>query len=210
MLAVHPQPLWAFFSGLVLASGLLLLRDEVVLNRVDRIMSFSIGVALAVAIATTPTVAALPGLPGLFFAGAIAICAMILPGISGSFMLVLMGMYAPVLAAVRHVELTELMVFATGCVTGLVSFSKLLDRLLRLHRMLTMAFLSGVLMGSLVAIWPWRVPVDTASLTEVSTLTRPIMPSETLTPQIEVCVATFLAGFVLVWGVQAFAQRRSA
>ena len=147
---------------------------------------------------------------GLFFAGAIAICAMILPGISGSFMLLLMGMYAPVLAAVRHIEFTELMVFATGCVTGLVSFSKLLDKLLRSHRMVVMAFLSGVLMGSLVAIWPWRVPVDTASLSEVSTLTRPIMPFETPTPQIEVCVATFFAGCVLVWSVQTFAQRRSA
>ena len=210
LLAVHPQPLWAFFSGLVLASGLLLLRDEVVLNRADRIMSFSIGVALAVAIATAPSVASLPGLPGLFFAGAIAICAMILPGISGSFMLVLMGMYAPVLAAIRHFELTELMVFATGCVTGLVSFSKLLDRLLRLHRMLAMAFLSGVLMGSLVAIWPWRVSVDTAASGEVSTLTRPVMPFDIPTPQIEMCIAAFFAGCVLVWSVQAVAARRPA
>ena len=165
------------------------------------------GVALAVAISTTSTVASLPGLPGLFFAGAIAICAMILPGISGSFMLVLMGMYAPVLAAVRHIELTELMVFAAGCVTGLVSFSKLLDKLLRLHRMLAMAFLSGVLMGSLVAIWPWRVSLDTAASGEVSTLARPVMPFDIPTPQVEMCIAAFFAGCVLVWVCRRLPER---
>ncbi len=209
LLDAYPQPLWAFFSGLILASGLLLLRDEVVLNRVDRVACFSLGVALAVTIAYLPTVSLLSGLSGLFVAGAIAICAMILPGISGSFMLVLMGMYAPVLAAVRQIALTELMVFAAGCVTGLVSFSKLLDKLLRSHRMSAMAFLCGVLMGSLVAVWPWRVSVATATSGESAALTRPVMPVDIAVPQIALCVATFFAGCLLVWSVQAIAARRS-
>ena len=108
------------FFRLSAGGGLLLLRDEVVLNRADGIMSFSIGVALAVAIATAPSVASL-FITGIVFAGAIAMYAMILPGISGSFMLVLMGMYAPVLAAVG-ISSSLNMVFAAGCVTGLVSF----------------------------------------------------------------------------------------
>ena len=81
---------------------------------------------------------------------------MILPGISGSFMLVLMGMYSPVLAAVKGFHVGELAVLAAGCVTGLLCFARLLDRLLRRHRLIAMAFLSGVLMGSLVTVWPWR------------------------------------------------------
>ena len=124
-------------------------------------------------------------------------------------MLVLMGMYAPVLAAVRQIALTELMVFAAGCVTGLVSFSKLLDKLLRSHRMSAMAFLSGVLLGSLVAVWPWRVSVATAASGEVTALTRPVMPVDIAVPQIALCVATFFAGCLLVWSAQAIAARRS-
>ena len=96
LLDAYPQPLWAFFSGLILASGILLLRDEVLLNQVDRVLWFGLGVTVAVVITFMPPLALLSGLSGLFIAGAIAICAMILPGISGSFMLVLMGMYAPV------------------------------------------------------------------------------------------------------------------
>ena len=208
LLEAYPQPLWAFFSGLILASGLLLLRDEVVLNRADRTICFSLGVALAVVVAFMPPVSLLYGLPGLFFAGALAICAMILPGISGSFILVLMGMYEPVLDALRHIKITELIVFAAGCVTGLMSFSKLLDKLLRAHRMLALAFLCGVLIGSLVAVWPWRVSLDAAASGSGSELTRPTMPTEVAVSQIELCLATFFVGFLAVWSAQAFAARR--
>ena len=103
LLEAHPQPLWAFFSGLILISGMFLLRDEVVLNRLDRVLVFAVGVGLAVGIALMPPVSMLSGLAGFFLAGSIAICAMILPGISGSFMLLLMGMYAPVLLSLIHI-----------------------------------------------------------------------------------------------------------
>lgn len=208
LLEAYPQPLWAFFSGLILASGILLLRDEVLLNRVDRVLWFSLGVVIAVVIAFMPPLAMMSGLPGLFVAGAIAICAMILPGISGSFMLLLMGMYAPVLAAVRNIEMVNLMVFAAGCVTGLASFSRLLDALLRSYRMSAMAFLCGVLMGSTVAVWPWRRTLEVVISGEAAVLTRPVMPLDVAAPQLELCLATFLIGLFFVWAVQLLASRR--
>ena len=208
LLEAHPQPLWAFFSGLILISGMFLLRDEVVLNRLDRVLVFAVGVGLAVGIALMPPVSMLSGLVGFFLAGSIAICAMILPGISGSFMLLLMGMYAPVLAAVRGFQATELVVFALGCAVGLLSFARLLDRLLRAYRSMAMAFLCGVLLGSLVAVWPWRVSVILALGTTPVAVTRPVMPFDLPEPQLALCSLTFCAGLLTVWATQKIAGRR--
>jgi putative membrane protein len=208
LLSAYPQPLWAFFSGLILASGLMLLRNEVLLDDAFRITSFAAGVSAAVAVSFMPPVAMMSGLPGLFIAGAVAICAMILPGISGSFMLVLMGMYSPVLAAVKGFHVGELAVLAAGCITGLLCFARLLDRLLRRHRLLAMAFLSGVLMGSLVTVWPWRATV-TGTGGETALITRPVWPVDVVTPQLGLCVIAFVAGLVLVFGVQWLGSRRA-
>ena len=208
LLEAHPQPLWAFFSGLILISGMFLLRDEVVLNGLGRVLVFAVGVGLAVGIALMPPVSMLSGLVGFFLAGSIAICAMILPGISGSFMLLLMGMYAPVLAAVRGFQATELVVFALGCAVGLLSFARLLDRLLRAYRSMAMAFLCGVLLGSLVAVWPWRVSVILALGTTSVAVTRPVMPFDLPEPQLALCSLTFCAGLLTVWAAQKIAGRR--
>ena len=208
LLSAYPQPLWAFFSGLILASGLMLLRNEVLLDDAFRITSFAAGVSAAVAVSFMPPVAMMSGLPGLFIAGAVAICAMILPGISGSFMLVLMGMYSPVLAAVKGFHVGELAVLAAGCVTGLLCFARLLDRLLRRHRLIAMAFLSGVLMGSLVTVWPWRATV-TGTGGETGLVTRPGWPVDVVKPQLVLCVIAFVAGLVLVFGVQWLGSRRA-
>ena len=208
LLEAHPQPLWAFFSGLILISGMFLLRDEVVLNGPGRVLVFAVGVGLAVGIALMPPVSMLSGLVGFFLAGSIAICAMILPGISGSFVLLLMGMYAPVLAAVRGFQATELVVFALGCAVGLLSFARLLDRLLRAYRSMAMAFLCGVLLGSLVAVWPWRVSVILALGTTPVAVTRPVMPFDLPEPQLALCSLTFCAGLLTVWATQKIAGRR--
>ncbi|GAM63258.1 membrane protein [Vibrio ishigakensis] len=89
-------------------------------------------------------------------AGAIAICAMILPGISGSFILLLIGMYAPVLAAVKGFQIDILALFLVGCVGGLLSFSHLLSWLLKRFRDFTLMFLVGLMIGTLPKIWPWK------------------------------------------------------
>jgi putative membrane protein len=159
LLLQYPQPLWSFFSGLILISGALLLRSEVSLDRWSRVGFFASGCALAVAISLAPPIPFSASLLGFFIAGTIAICAMILPGISGSFMLVLLGMYGPVLGAVKGLQFAELSVFALGCAVGLITFARILNFLLLRARAAMMAFLSGVLLGSLSSVWPWQITV---------------------------------------------------
>ena len=208
LLTHYPQLLWSFFSGLILVSAVLLIRDEVTLNSFDRLAGFTLGVCIAVGAALMPPVSFLTGLPGLFFAGAIAICAMILPGISGSFLLVLMGMYEQVLSAVKTLQVTELSVLAAGCVTGLLLFARLLQHCLLRYRALAMAFLSGVLMGSLVAVWPWRQEVMLNAAEGAISVSRPVLPSMVTDAQLFACIASCLIGCFLVWGTQALASRR--
>ena len=208
LLTNYPQPLWSFFSGLILVSAVLLIRDEVTLNSVDRLAGFTFGVCIAVGAALMPPVSFLAGLPGLFFAGAIAICAMILPGISGSFLLVLMGKYEQVLSAVKTLQVTELSVLAAGCVAGLLLFARLLQHCLQRYRALAMAFLSGVLMGSLVAVWPWRQEVLLNAAEGAISASRPVLPSTVTDAQLSACFGACLIGCFLVWGTQALASRR--
>ncbi len=105
-----------------------------------------------------------PSLWAFFFAGAIAICAMILPGISGSFLLVVLGMYAPLLAAVTDRDIAALAVFTMGAVIGLALFSQLLDRALRTHHDTVISSLIGLMAGSIRILWPWPLGVDSAGL----------------------------------------------
>ena len=208
LLTHYPQPLWSFFSGLILVSSVLLIRDEVTFDSIDCLAGFTFGVCIAVGAVLMPPVSFLAGLPGLFFAGAIAICAMILPGISGSFLLVLMGMYEQVLSAVKTLQVTELSVLAAGCVTGLLLFARLLQHCLQRYRALAMAFLSGVLMGSLVAVWPWRQEVLLNAAEGAISASRPVLPSTVTDAQLLACFGACLIGCFLVWGAQALASRR--
>lgn len=97
-----------------------------------------------------------PALPIVFAAAAVAICAMILPGVSGSFLLLVLGMYEPTLEAVRNLDLSYVLVFTIGAIVGLGSFATLLRRLLLRHHDRTMAALVGLMLGSLRALWPWQ------------------------------------------------------
>ena len=199
--------LWHRIDGGFL-SILLLVRDEVTLNRFNSLAGFILGVCIAVGAALTPPVSFLAGLPGLFFAGAIAICAMILPGVSGSFLLVLMGMYEQVLSAVKTLQVTELLVLAAGCVTGLLLFARLLQHCLQRYRALATAFLSGMLMGSLVAVWPWRQEVLLNAAEGAISASRPVLPSTVTDAQLLACFGACLIGCFLIWGAQALALRR--
>jgi len=153
-----PVPLWAFFCGLILASV------WVVLKPVKRVtvplwVNFILGAALAWWIGTLPGLQSAAGSGALvfFLSGALAICAMILPGISGSFILLLLGMYEPVLTAVRAVELPLLLSFVAGCAIGLLSFVHLLNAMLGRFHDPMMGLLAGFMLGSLNKLWPWRV-----------------------------------------------------
>ena len=151
----HPIPLWSFFFGLVMVSVWLVGR-EVSLWRWDRLLGLVAGTAFAIWVTLAAPLQLTADPVTLFFAGALAICAMILPGISGSFILVLLGLYPAVLGALKSFDLPVLAVFALGCLLGLMSFSRLLSWLLERVRDLTLAFLAGIILGSLGKVWPWK------------------------------------------------------
>ena len=163
LLAFYPVPVWAFFCGLIAASVWPVwhtLREH---TRREYLMFVAGGVAAA-------TISLLPGLghislhPVVFLlSGALAICAMILPGISGSFILLLLGMYVPVLEALRHGQWLNIAAFAGGCAMGLLSFVHLLRWLLRRWHDPIMALLAGFMAGSLVKLWPWRLTPELAT-----------------------------------------------
>ena len=169
LLNTAPIPLWSFFFGLIVISFFSLLRKNFKLNAGYLIMIISGTACTWFITGATPVTADNPGLFIFFGAGMLAVCAMILPGISGSFILLLLGLYAPLLEAVLSVQLSVISVFFCGCVCGLLCFSRLLNWLLSSFSNLMMGFLSGLILGSLHKIWPWKyVPESATRNMEVS------------------------------------------
>ncbi|WP_272150272.1 DUF368 domain-containing protein [Tenacibaculum aiptasiae] len=156
LLVNHPILLWSFFFGLVLASVIYIAKQITKWNAVSIIL-LALGAVLAYYITTlNPMVSENSSTLFMFFAGAIAICAMILPGISGSFILVLLGAYKPVLAAVNNRDITTIAAVALGAIVGLLSFSRVLKYLFANYKNYTLAALTGFIIGSLNKIWPWK------------------------------------------------------
>ncbi|MDX1590093.1 MAG: DUF368 domain-containing protein [Oleiphilaceae bacterium] len=149
--------LWSFFCGLILAA-IVHLALEVQRWTAVAVMLLLCGAAVAWVITGMTPTQLTPSLSVLFLGGAVAICAMILPGISGSFILLLLGLYGPVLQGVRDLDWVLLGVFAAGCLTGLLSFSRLVAAALRRFPSATLALLTGFMAGALPAVWPWKAP----------------------------------------------------
>lgn len=160
LLEHHAVLLWAFFFGLILSS-IYLVGKKIAKWDVSKIIGLIVGTAIAFYITLLPPMENPNALWYVFISGAIAICAMILPGISGSFILLLLGSYEMVLGAIKDVKLSIIAVFAAGCITGLLSFSKLLNWMFKKHHDLTIAVLTGFLIGSLNKIWPWKTTIST-------------------------------------------------
>ena len=217
LLLHYPLPLWATFSGLVLASALSLVKQNYRSWRLRDWSFFTIGVAVAVSVGLTQAIQ-MPLTPlGIFFAGSIAISAMILPGISGSFLLLLMGVYQPIIAAVVNLELVTLALFALGCGVGLIFFSKLLQRLLAVAEKATMATLFGFLLGSLVILWPWQVTVSSVvdrhgDIRAVQTL--PVSPTyyaqQVGDSMLLMCIGGFIVGVVAVRLLMSLSENQRA
>jgi putative membrane protein len=206
----HPVLLWAFFFGLIFASALVLLRQVQAWNS-PRVLSLIVGIAIATAIALAPAANLDIGMPGVFFSGFLAICAMILPGISGSFILVLLGMYGTVLSALKSLDVDFILVFAVGAAAGLMCFSRLLHYLLRRFHEGTMALLTGFLFGSLLVVWPWKRvlawvegshgQLKPAQQVPVSPLDFTVATGQDA--QVALCLVLMVTGFVLVWLIDA-------
>ena len=163
LLTHYPIGIWSFFFGLILSSALLVAR---------RIDSWPLGALIGLpfsAVAAYVLVGIVPlTTPDsrlfVFLCGAIAICAMVLPGISGSFILVLLGKYQAILDAVHRLDLATLIVFSAGAATGLMLFVRLLNWLLDRYHTLTLACLTGLMIGSLRKIWPWKTELSDEGL----------------------------------------------
>ena len=160
LLTDHPILVWSFFFGLVLASTWFVSKD---IKKWDwkTILSYIIGIVIAFYI-TVATPAETPSnLFFIFLCGAIAICAMILPGISGAFILLLLGKYQFIMQAVGDLNIPVIVIFVVGAVAGIISFSHLLSWLLKHWHDVTVAVLMGFMVGSLNKVWPWKEVVET-------------------------------------------------
>jgi putative membrane protein len=198
LLETQPLLLWSFFFGLILGSALLLLR-RVTRWSVPQFIGLLSGTLFAAVVGLLPTLTTQAALTDYFLAGFVAICAMILPGISGSFILVLIGMYPAVLAAVHQLQLLPLAVFAAGAAAGLLTFSRLLHRLLRDFHAATLATLTGFLLGSLLVVWPWKLPRSA----DPDALSAPVSPSlyavQAGDAQLLACLLLGACGLAAVW-----------
>jgi putative membrane protein len=199
----HPELLWSFFFGLILAT-VFTVRRQVRQWTPGTLLAFAAG-----AIASYALVGLLPAQTPeagwfIFLAGAITICAMILPGISGAFILVFLGKYQFMVSGVNDRDLGTIALFLAGATVGIVSFAQLLGWLFRRFHDLTLAALVGIMLGSLRKIWPWKTRTDVADELGV---TLPAVERNTLPPlviggdvnaQVLLAVALALLGVLVV------------
>jgi putative membrane protein len=154
MLHTCPEPLWSFFFGLILASMLLMQQGRKLSQQ--QFIFILLGAIPAWLIAGAGSMEMSHTLPFIFMSGAAALCAMILPGISGSFILVLLGQYTTILSALVHLNLPVLITFAAGGICGIMAFSRILTVSLCRFPQQTHALLIGVMAGCLRTVWPWH------------------------------------------------------
>lgn len=173
----YPILIWSFFFGLIVVSVYMVGR-QIEKWKAPTILSAILGAGLAYFISTLPTSANNDNPYFLFFAGALAICAMVLPGISGAFILLILGAYKSLSNAINDFDVKKIIIFVLGALVGLLSFSRVLKWLFKYYRDITLALLTGFIFGSLAKIWPWKKTVfvmsdstgDVQQFTQVSNL----------------------------------------
>lgn len=228
LLGNEPVLLWSFFFGLVLAS-VIYVGKQVKEWKVSIVTALLIGTGVAYYITILPPLAQSDSTFYIFISGMIAICAMILPGISGSFILLILGSYQTILGAVKDREILTIATFMGGCVVGLLAFSKVLKWTFAKFHDVTIALLSGFLIGSLNKIWPWK-KIDSFRINShnewVAFLEHNVLPENYETPvltsisevgipsvyqnadsQILVALLFSLFGFALIFGMEAVANK---
>lgn len=182
LLGNYPIPVWSFFFGLILISSPLILRG-IGSWTIGSILSGLAGIGIAYWI-TIISPAETPSNPAfIFLCGALAICAMILPGISGAFILLLLGKYEFMIRSLIGFDFAVIAIFMVGCILGLIGFSRFLSWILTHYRFPTLAMLAGFMLGSLNKVWPWKeiltFRINQEGL-QVPALDRSIWPSEYL------------------------------
>ena len=209
-LGQYPIPTWGFFFGLVAASIIVVGTESKTWQ--NGLLQFFLGTIMAYFIVGMIPVSTPETFWFIFFTGMIAICAMILPGISGAFLLLILGKYQFITGALKNPftgdNLLIIAVFCIGCATGLLGFSRFLSYMMDRHRNSTMALLTGFMLGSIRKIWPWKETLDSIIIrSKVHILsTKNIIPTEFNT-ELFITTALALLGFVLVIALQKMTNK---
>lgn len=213
LMVYYPIPLWSSFFGLILASIFVVAQD---INKwtFSLLIGLLFGCLFAWGITQLAPASLEKNTMTIFFSGVLAICAMVLPGISGSFILVILGSYVWILEAIKQFELLTLGLFCAGCLVGLLSIANVLSWAFERYKSLTLSVLIGFMVGAMPKIWPWKEVLtfrenssgELVPLTEV-----PILPStyELLTGDSQIMLATACAfvAMVLVYMLSSFAKK---
>ncbi len=212
LLTEQPVLIWSFFFGLVLASVIYVGKAIGRWNLSVAAMGL-LGAAVATIVVSLPVSEQSASLPYLFLSGALAVCAMILPGISGAFILVLLGSYRTVLDAVHQRDFQLLLVTAAGAVFGLLSFARLLKWMFSRFRDPTLALLTGFILGSLVKIWPWKKVLETRVFDGKTLVLKDanVAPWEySGEPQLGLALLLAAVGFSLIFALEGLASRKNS
>ena len=206
----NPEPLRAFFIGLI-AAAIWMLRGETVLGEWRNAVPAAAGTAFVLLVSMASPGEFQPSAIYLFFCGMIAVGAMLLPGLSGAFILLLLGAYEYMLAALTVFDIPILLIFLAGCAFGALSMSRIVAWLLRRHRRRAYGFICGMLFGSTPALWPWQAAPDGGAVARFMA-NRPVAPAEYLEwtgrePVILICAAALLAGLSLTLAARGYFRR---
>ncbi len=204
----HPVELWSFFFGLVLGSIVLLIRETWMWKPAD----FAAFVIATIATYWLVGMQAFqtPSNPlFLFFAGAIAICAMILPGISGSYLLLIMGKYQQVLAAINERDFLSIAIFGSGIVVGILSFVRIVSWLLNRWRHITLITLTGIMAGALRTVWPWKEVLTTRINSKGEEVPLTQINISPVDGSLGMAVLFLIVGLIVVIGISHLSPDRS-
>jgi putative membrane protein len=213
LLEAFPLQLWCFFMGLIISSVIYLLRENPP-SKAYLIGLLIMGILIASAFSVMPSAALGTSYVSIFIAGSIALCAMILPGISGSFILVLLGLYPMFIDALASFHVDFLMVFAMGGIVGLMLLSRILSWLMSHYKAAVIATMSGFLLGSLSIIWPWKNIAATvlSSENQLAVVAQNILPQNYLAtvgqePYLLSSSVAFVVGLLVVFLIERLAYR---
>ena len=212
----HPILIWSFFFGLIVAS-VWHVGQQVKHYSAVLLVPLIAGAVFAWWVTTLPASEVAPSALAFFGAGALAICAMILPGISGSFLLLIIGMYAPVLAAIKTAAFGDLGVFMMGCLVGLLSVARLITLAFKYAHDTVLALLTGFMIGALVKVWPWQETLSwrtNSSGEQVPLSQLPVSPDTWATlygqePLVGLATLMAFMGLAIVIGLEMVGRRRA-
>jgi len=203
----YPPVVWAFFAGVILMSVVVIGSAR----SVRRLALWApLGMIAGLALLWIPINPTQAGLFEVFLGGAVAVCAWILPAVSGSYMLLILGLYEQVLTAVAELDVMVLFALLSGCAVGLLLFVQLLAWVLKHHEDVLMSFLTGFMAGSIVKLWPWQVAGEAAAQTDA--LQRLMTPANYAAagahPYVLLACGAFACGAVGLWWLNKITHRQ--